>query len=339
MSRLLNINTERRVPIYLQIVNSVTDAIRRGNYKKGDRIFSINEMSNEYFLARDTVQKAYNILLNKGVITSIKGKGYYVSNDHPEVQVKVLLLFSRISNYKKQIYNSFIETLGENTVVDFRIHHCSAKLFHELVINNLSDYDYFVVMPHFYDDADQGLETIRIIPPDQLIILDKNIQHAGVPWSGVYQDFQNDIIEAMEQAGSLLSKYNKLFLVYPKIILHSPDIITGFRKFCMQNDFKFEVIAEINDSTKISAGEAYVIIEENDLCNLIRMAGSKGLPVGQQLGILSYNDSPIKEILLDGITVISTDHQQMGRAAAKLILENRSERIRIPFRLIIRKSL
>jgi DNA-binding transcriptional regulator YhcF (GntR family) len=92
MSRLLNINTEKRIPIYLQIVDSITDAIRRGNYKKGDRIFSINEMSNEYFLARDTVQKAYNILQTKGVITPVKGKGYYVNDIHPQVSIKVLLL-------------------------------------------------------------------------------------------------------------------------------------------------------------------------------------------------------------------------------------------------------
>ena len=98
--------------MYLQIVDSITDAIRRGNYKMGDRIYSINELSNEYFLARDTVQKAYNILHERGVITSVKGKGYYVNNTNLDVAYKVLLLFSKISNYKKQIYNSFVQTLG-----------------------------------------------------------------------------------------------------------------------------------------------------------------------------------------------------------------------------------
>src|SRR5687768_14339044 len=122
MNKLLNINTEKRIPIYLQIVDSIIDAVRRGNYKKGDRIYSINELSNENFLARDTVQKAYNILHDKGVIVSVKGKGYYINDIHLDATFKVLLLFSKISNYKKQIYNAFVQTLGDKAVVDIKIH-------------------------------------------------------------------------------------------------------------------------------------------------------------------------------------------------------------------------
>lgn len=339
MSRLLNINTEKRIPIYLQIVDSITDAIRRGNYKKGDRIFSINEMSNEYFLARDTVQKAYNILQTKGVITPVKGKGYYVNNIHPQVSIKVLLLFSKISNYKKQIYNAFVETLGDDAIVDIKIHHFSTRIFRDLVANNLSDYDYFVVMPHFYDNPEDALKIIKSIPPDQLIILDKNIQHSDIKCAAVFQDFQNDIVESLEQGMDLLAKYNKLYLVYPRIVSYSPDIILGFRKFCMQNSFKYEVLADINDHTPVHKKEAYIVIEENDLCNLIRIAKEKKLTIGEEVGIISYNDSPLKEILLDGITVISTDHQKMGETAARLILQNSSEKIKNPFVLIRRSSL
>ena len=73
--KLLNISVENKVPIYMQIVESISEAVRRGNYRKGERIFSINELSNEYFLSRDTVQKAYHILYEKGVIVPVKGKG------------------------------------------------------------------------------------------------------------------------------------------------------------------------------------------------------------------------------------------------------------------------
>jgi len=339
MSRLLNINTEKRIPIYLQIVDSITDAIRRGNYKKGDRIFSINEMSNEYFLARDTVQKAYNILQTKGLITPVKGKGYYVNDIHPQISIKVLLLFSKISNYKRQIYNAFVKTLGENAIVDIKIHHFSSRIFRDLVANNLSDYDYFVVMPHFYDDPEDALKVIRSIPADQLIILDKNIQQGDIKSAAVFQDFQNDIVEALEQGIDLLVKYNKLYLVYPKIVSYSPEIILGFKKFCMQNNFRYEVLTDINENTPVEKKEAYIVIEENDLCNLIKTAKEKKYIIGEDLGIISYNDSPLKEILLDGITIISTDHQKMGETAARLILENSSEKIKNPFVLIRRSSL
>jgi DNA-binding transcriptional regulator YhcF (GntR family) len=339
MNKLLNINTDKRVPIYLQIVDSITDAIRRGNYKKGERIFSINELSNEYFLARDTVQKAYNILHNKGVITSVKGKGYYIKDINLTTTYKVLLLFTRISNYKKQIYNAFVETLGDNAIIDIKIHHFNTKILKELITNHLSDYDYFVIMPHFYDDPDEALKIIKMIPEDQLIILDKDIPYNDLKSPAVYQDFQNDIADALEQGMDLLLKYDKLYLVFPKLITYSPEIAHGFRKFCICNNFKFEVLAEINAKTNIAAKEAYIVIEENDLCQLIKKSREKGLKIGKNLGIISYNDSPLKEILLDGITVLSTDHTKMGQTAANFILHNSKEKIKNPFVMIRRKSL
>ena len=45
----------------------------------------------------------------------------------------------------------------------------------------------------------------------------------------------------------------------------------------------------------------------------------------------------LKEILSDGISVISTDHAKMGETAAMLILENKKEKIKNPFTLILRK--
>jgi DNA-binding transcriptional regulator YhcF (GntR family) len=339
VNKLLNINAEKRTPIYLQIVESITDAIRRGNYKKGDRIYSINELSNEYFLARDTVQKAYNILHEKGIIISVKGKGYYVNETNIDASFRVLLLFSKISNYKKQIYNAFVNTIGKNAVVDIKIHHFNTGILKEHIENHLFDYDYFVIMPHFYDDPAEALKIIKTIPADQLIILDKNIPYSDLKSGAVYQDFQNDIVDALEQGLDLLSKYDKLLLVYPHGESYSPDIQLGFRKFCMQNNFKFEVIPEVNESTQVHAREAYIVIEENDLCATIMKAREQQLEIGKDLGIVSYNDSPLKEILLEGITVMTTDHAQMGETAARLILDNSKEKIKNPFVLIRRKSL
>ena len=339
MNKLLNINTEKRMPIYLQIVDSITDAIRRGNYKKGERIYSINELSNEYFLARDTVQKAYNILHNKGVITSVKGKGYYIKDTNVHANFKVLLLFNKISTYKKQVYNAFIQTLGERAMVDIKIHHFNTVIFKRLIADNLADYDYFVIMPHFYDDPDEALRVIKTIPSEKLIILDKDIPYTDLKCAGVYQDFQNDIVYALEQGLDLLSKYKKLFLVYPKMVGYCPEIKIGFRKFCMQYDFKFEILPEINDQTAIEANDAYIVIEESDLCQLIKKTRINKLRIGRNLGIISYNDSPLKEILLDGITVISTDHSKMGETAAHLILDNSKDKIKKPFVLTRRKSL
>ena len=44
-----------------------------------------------------------------------------------------------------------------------------------------------------------------------------------------------------------------------------------------------------------------------------------GFRIGYDLGILSYNETPMKEIIRDGITVISADFAQMGQSISRFI--------------------
>lgn len=339
MQHILKIDGDRKTPKYIQIINAVTQAIREGKLKKGDPIYSINELSDEFLLSRDTVQKAYSQLRQKGVITSVKGKGFYINRTDVTTPYRILLLFNKISNYKKQIYNAFVETMGNKAVVDLKIHHFSITLLENLLVENRDEYDYFVLMPHFYDDADEIYSIIKKIAPEQLIILDKDLPHTYSKYAGVYQDFKNDIYNALESGIALFKRYKKVILVFPKIIPYPKEIITGFRSFCNSHNLAYQIIDEIIPETVLTKKEAYVVIEENDLVNLIKLCQVKDYKAGKDIGIVSYNETPLKEILLDGITVISTDHYQMGETAARLILENRKEKIKNPFMLIKRKSL
>jgi DNA-binding LacI/PurR family transcriptional regulator len=59
--------------------------------------------------------------------------------------------------------------------------------------------------------------------------------------------------------------------------------------------------------------------------------------LGKDIGIISYNDTPLKELL--GITVISTDFNIMGETAASMILNNEKGEIKVPFNFIDRNSI
>ncbi len=339
MKDFFKINTDKKTPKYIQIVEAVTNAIKQGKLKKGDPVFSINDLSDEFLLSRDTVQKAYNLLRKKGIITAVKGKGFYINRTDITTPFRILLLFNKISNYKKLIYNAFVETMGDKAVVDLKIHHSSIRLLETLLQENMDEYDYFVLMPHFYTDADEIYSIIKKIPAEQLIILDKDLPHTYSKYAGVYQDFKNDIYNALENGLDLIRKYNKLILVFPKIIPYPREIITGFRCFCNSHNLAYNIITEIEEETVINKKEAYIVIEEADLVTLIKNCQTKKLTIGKDIGIISYNETLLKEILLEGITVLSTDHHLMGETAAQLILENRKEKIKNPFTFIRRKSL
>src|SRR5450755_4701714 len=164
MESALRIQTEGKTPKYLQVIDSVKDAIRQGELKKGDHIFSINNLSDEYLISRNTVQKAYTILRQQGVITSVKGKGFYINRIDITRPYRILLIFNKISNYKKQIYNAFVQTMGDKATVDLKIHHFNTHLFETIIVEHIDEYDYFVIMPHFYDDADETYTIIKKIP-------------------------------------------------------------------------------------------------------------------------------------------------------------------------------
>jgi DNA-binding transcriptional regulator YhcF (GntR family) len=334
-----DIEFKESAPKYIQIIKSLLLAISKGKLKKGDKIPSINQLSEEYLLSRDTVEKAYKHLIKDGVLVSVRGKGYFINRVDIDNTSRILLVFNKISNYKKQIYNAFVECMGRNVLVDLHIHHSNINIFKNLIQNSLGEYDYYVIMPHFYEKADEALEVLQLIPSEKLILLDKDMDLPGKKHSAVYQNFEKDIVSALNEASDLLNEYQKLILIFPTMIPYPKEIIKGFRIFCIQHHFEHEIIYDFHENSQVIKNAAYVVIEENDLVNLIKECRQQQLNIGKNIGIISYNETPLKEILLDGITTISTDHELMGRTAAQLINEGKQALIKNPFTLIRRKSL
>ena len=81
------------------------------------------------------------------------------------------------------------------------------------------------------------------------------------------------------------------------------------------------------------------MLEDSDLVNLIKFCRAQHLVLGRDIGIISYNDTILKEILANGITVISTNHEKMGETAAHIMLNKRIGKVQNPFTLIRRNSL
>lgn len=333
------IDANLKIPKYKQIVNSIIADIEDGILKHGQRIPSINETSEEYYLSRDTVEKAYNELRERGIITSVRGKGYYINCTDVNDSTRVLLVFNKLSTYKKIIYNALVDVLGVNAVVDLHIHHCNVKLFESIITNNLGNYTHYVIMPHFYENVEEAIDIIKKIPKEKLLILDKDIKGLGEDYAAVYQDFEIDIHQALLSGEDLLNKYHTIKLVHPQGVPYPQEIRKGFKNFCVHASMYYEILDEIKEQTPIRRGEAYIVIEETDLANLIKKCRSQQLEIGKDVGIISYNETPLKEILSDGITVISTDHKLMGEVTASMILNKQKEKIKCPFELIRRKSL
>ena len=336
---MLSLNYDPRAKAYKfeQVRDEIIRNIGNGNLKKDALLPSITEICEQYQLSQVTVARAYLHLKNQGYITYIASKGFYVTGDRKQ-QLKILLVFNKLSYYKKLIYYGFLEVAGSEAKVDLQVHHYDVETLNNIIEDNLGKYDYYAVMPHFRYEAKPTayLDVFTKIPAGKLIVLDKKLPMGASKHLAVYQDFETDVYDGLEAVADLLKKYKKLTVIIPTYSNHPLEIVRGVKKFCRRSGIECDVIDNASKAV-LKRGNAFIVIEEEELAILIKGIRQTNLKLGTNIGIISFNETVLKELL--GITVFSTNFTAMGRVAAMMMLENQTEQVRNHFEVIRRQSL
>lgn len=336
--QLISINELSVTPKYLQLAGSILKGVEQGGLRRGDALPSINDLSFELDIAKDTVEKAYKHLKQRGIVGSVHGKGYFIAGDAPTGAPRVFLLFNKLSPHKKIVYDAFASALGGDALIDFYIYNNDYTLFKKLLVEKKEGYSHLVVIPHFQEGGVGTTDLLNALPKHQLILLDKLAPGVEGSFGAVYERFREDIYDALKEAREPLSKYHTLKIIFPEYTYHPRDILEGFTNFCRDYAFPCQIVPDVTQE-QIQEGTAYISLMEDDLVVLIEKILDAGLPLGEKVGVISYNDTPLKRIILDGITTISTDFHRMGQEAARLVLQRSTEHIALPFYLTMRRSL
>jgi len=326
-------------PKYRQIASGIRDAIRQGKIAWERTLPSINALSNELEVSRQTAECAYRCLLREGVLASVPGKGYYARR--PPEGKRVLLLFNKLSAHKEIIYDSLTAALGDRASVELLIYHSDYRLFTRILAEksaSFAQYTHLVIMPFFTEGALQASAAINGLPKSKLILLDKKPGDITGKFAAVSEPFEKDIYGALETLYPKLKKYSTLKLIFPTHGYQAPEIIQGFRRFARNFAFDAQIVCEI-EKEPIHAGEVFIDVTETDLASLIERIRDRGLRIGEQVGIISYNETPLKRVLLNGITTISTNFTKMGEWTAKMILQGSQEQLEVPFSVRLRQSV
>lgn len=245
-----------------------------------------------------------------------------------------------------EIYHSFINTIGPNSYTDLHIYHCDESLFLNILNKHKKAYDYYVIMPHFKTKDSQHTSTtvavslaLNKIPKKKLVILDNKKIPINDNIITVFEDYEHDIYNALKIGIKKISKYKKIILIYPtKTIYPYPKRIKhGFMKFCVEHNLDFDIIDRVYNDMILIKGDLFITIEEDDLISLVEQIRLKKFNLGTNIGIISYNDTPLKALL--GITVISTNFKIMGEKASNMILNNEGGKFKVPFNFIDRNSV
>ncbi|MBS7254235.1 GntR family transcriptional regulator [Flavobacterium branchiicola] len=324
------INHESDTPKYQQLVDGITNAIAENILQKGDLLPSVNVICKTYQLSRDTVFKAYSILKDQNSIESVPNKGYYVSGETR----KVLLVLDTFKAYKEVLYHSFVNNLPDNVITDVQFHHYNIDVFKTIINNGVGKYYKYVVMNFDHNDIGEALSAIS---NDKLLLIDWNIQ-ANANNNYVFQDFGNAFYNSLIEAVDLFRKYKKLQFVYPDFTNHPKETVDFFEKFCADFNFKFDVITDAK-KFNIEKEVAYISVSDRILGHFLEQCKEKNLEPGKDVGFLSYNETPMKKFIYKGISVVSTDFNELGTKAAAFITHDEETQCYVPTNLIIRESL
>lgn len=331
--KVITIDTRSSLPKYKQIILSVETAIADKRLKRGDKLPSVNKVALEFSLSRDTVLLAYDELKKRGIIYARLGKGYYIKSEDFSFEQRIFLLFDEFNTFKEDLYNSFMATMDNNAQIDIFFHYFSIEVFKKLINENNGDYSKYIIMPTSLKGA---AEAIKTLPKNDVYILDQtNADLRDYP--SVHQNFVKDIYTALNTGREKIDTYESMVLIFPSF-KQPAGMKEGFIQFCEKHGVAYSVIAGVN-KYEIQKGTVYIIPNDRDLVSVIEQAREKNLTVGSDIGIISYNDTPLKKVVENGITTISTDFEAMGKILAEMVLQQKREQVENKSRLIERGSL
>jgi DNA-binding transcriptional regulator YhcF (GntR family) len=317
-------------PKYLQLIDAVISALQQGELREGESLPSVNQVIRENKLSRDTVVKAFNELKKRGVIEAIPNKGYFVCRDSE----KIFLFLDSFSPFKEGLYNAFREELPETTDIEILFHHYNFRVFESMINNSIGRYSKYVVMCY---DEPRIAGILKKLPPEKVVILDVKM-HVANDYSEVIQDFDESFYNCLTEAESRLRKYDEIIFVHPPQTMHPMVSRDSFRRFCKDKDFKGSIADHI-ESADVKKGRVFIVVSDNDLACVVETAKKKKMHLGIDAGLISYNDTPLKKIIGNGITVISAEFALMGKMAAIVAGGREIKKEVVPTQLIIRDSL
>lgn len=335
------IDSDSKDAIYRQLVSQVEQALHSGKLKAGEQIPSMNELAAQLNISRETVKKAYGILVKKGLIQPKQGKGFYTADVNASAHPRVLVLFDKFSVYKQILFNAFAERLAGAAEITILNHNQSIDLLEHYLDDNLDNFDFYLLAPHFPLDEEtqkRVMKQLARLPYRKLIMLDRLQPDFPGQYGAVYQDFENDIYDGLSE-GLGRRRTRTLRVITLPMSLYGNHITKGVARFTSEHAIPVEFLHEVPQI--IEKGDTFLVLNSQLDAGLVALAHKiqqAGLVIGQDVFIISYNESDMNELVLGGLTTVSTDFREMGRLAADMVLTHQLEKVHCPFHMNRRQT-
>ncbi|HOK55946.1 MAG TPA: GntR family transcriptional regulator [bacterium] len=330
------------IPFYKQIKEEILKKIEKGEYKVGDKIPSISELSKIYNVSNIVVRQALGELVKEGYLEGIPGKGTFVKEKREEIK-----------RDEKLVGLIFTEMVGNPFF---------AEIFTGIE-SVLSSYGYHMVISVSYNIVERekrflkeymerGVRGIIITPTEvNRTVIDNEIfselQRQNIPVIFVDRKIEGidfDYISSDNVEGGYIATKYLISLGHKRIGIilginanTVRDRLEGYKKALQEYDIIFDPLLVRRSFAELQYEEAgynntmdLLHLKEPPTaifaCNeaiaigIYRACFELGLNIPDDLSVIGYDNLPFTSSLNPPLTTINQKKREMGEEAARILI-------------------
>ncbi|SHL89364.1 GntR family transcriptional regulator [Mucilaginibacter sp. OK098] len=315
-----------------RFVQGMINAIDEKIVGQDEMLPSVNKLIKELGFSRETIVKGYKDLISRGIVEAKNRLGYFVGNGNTGQTLNVALLMYNLDTFEEQFYRNFRHELGQNVQLTTYFHHGNIEIFETILLQIKGKYGMYVVAPIPHPRTKELLETI---PRNKFLMFDR-YEHLDGEFNHITQEFGQASYAIFSKLAPKIKQYDEFVFYHSQGSLDPEEIVESFKKFL--KDFNINGrIEEEYITGSVEKGKVYFTLDNFALWQIMRDCKAKKLKPGKDLGVLSHNDEPAKEII--GITTFSSDFSQMGKIAGEAVLSKEKIQLTVPMILFDRHTL
>ncbi len=332
---LLSVEESSSMPKYMQIVNIILSDIENGIFKQREMIPSINETSGEFYISRDTVEKAYKKLKEIGAICSVRGKGYFVASSSKAQRLQVLLISEHLGDETKYLYELLKTTLNKFEETEVYIHTGNPDWLCRSIQTHIGLYDYYILLSNPESHSEKMKEALELIPSRKLIYIQKSLDSTREVAASFEYD-ESQLRKQLESMIEVFSRYEKIYMGTSEKVFFNP-LYHGILNFFIDNDIEVGMLPDL-EFLEVNKNDLFIPGCDKELYAILDKCSSKGFHPGRDVGVIGLTDSPLIEFIGGGITVLCTDYNQICRGVISVIRGEIKETVGVGYRFVRRAS-
>jgi len=315
-----------------RFVQGIINAIDEKVIGQDERLPSVNKLIKELAFSRETIVKGYRALISRGIVEAKNRLGYFVGNGNTGQTLNVALLMYNLDAFEEQFYRNFRHALGQNVQLTTYFHHGDIQIFETILLQIKSKYGMYVVAPIPHPKT---RELLDMIPRNKFLMFDRYEPLEG-EFNHITQEFRHASYNIFSELAPKIRQFDEFIFYHSQSSLDPKEIVQSFKKFLKDFNIKGRIKEEYLPGS-VEKGKVYFTLDNFALWQIMRDCKTKKLKPGKDLGVLSHNDEPAKEII--GITTFSSDFSEMGKIAGEVVLSKEKIQLTVPMILFNRHTL